>query len=58
MQKAPLVRAELPNQGAGWTIHYALFARAGFTEAARSEMLSQKGLLIDLSGLEQGLLEA
>ena len=55
--KAPRLQAELPQAGKGWTFYYALFARAGFTEGARSEMLKQDVLLVDLALLEQGLAE-
>ena len=33
--KAPLVLRELPNQGQDWRVSYALFTRAGASEAAR-----------------------
>jgi hypothetical protein len=34
--KTPKVLRDLPEGGAGWKIQYAFFARAGFTEAART----------------------
>lgn len=37
-RKVPLVTCDLPAEGAGWQIHYALFARAGFTVAALTEL--------------------
>src|SRR5262245_16030465 len=36
--KAPLVLAELPGGAAAWSAHYALFARASATAAARREL--------------------
>ncbi len=36
--KTPLVLQDLPDQGKGWKVHYALFARSGFTPAATSEI--------------------
>ena len=52
-RKGPRVRADLP--GEGWTLHYALFSRAGCTEAARAEMEARDGLVVDLPELDQGL---
>ncbi len=52
-QKGPKVRQELPN-GEDWTFHYAVFARAGFTEAAAAELSAREGLLVDLQGLHSG----
>jgi len=54
-KKGSQVQRELPQAGAGWTIHYALFSRTGFTEAATAEMQARQGLLVDLSLLDQGL---
>ena len=54
-QKGPQVRRELSHEGSGWNIHYALFSRAGFTEAAAAEMQARQGLLVDLALLDQGL---
>jgi AAA+ ATPase superfamily predicted ATPase len=55
--KAPLVLADLPNAGAGWRVHYALFTRAGATPAAAQELLAQQGLVIDLARLYTDLVE-
>jgi AAA+ ATPase superfamily predicted ATPase len=41
----------LPNDGDGWTVHYALFARTRFTEAAAEEIVNKGGFLVDLSEL-------
>lgn len=57
-EKGPLVHGELPDKGAGWTLHYAVFARAGFTDAARAELTARQGLAIDLPTLEAGLAQA
>ena len=56
--KTPKVLAALPERGAGWTVHYALFARAGFTEAARAEAWSVGAWLVDLATLDADLREA
>ena len=53
-RKAPLALRDLPEQGEGWKVHYALFARSGFTPAAAAEMKRHQGLLVyllDLDGL-------
>lgn len=54
-RKAPRLRDELPQAGKGWTFHYVLFARAGFTQEAQEVMKQQSGLLVDLVLLDQGL---
>ena len=54
-RKAPLVVQALPAAGEGWTVHYAFFARAGFTEAARSLARTHGALLVDLDRLDQEL---
>jgi hypothetical protein len=53
-QKGPKVRQEL-RSGEDWTFHYAVFARAGFTEAAAAELSAREGLLVDLPALDEGL---
>jgi hypothetical protein len=50
-QKGPKVRQELPG-GDDWTFHYAVFARADFTEAAATELGARQGLLVDLPLLD------
>ena len=52
MSKASRV---LPDKGEGWTVHYALFARAGFTGPTRDLADEQSVLLVDLDELERGL---
>lgn len=39
----------------GWTVHYAFFARAGFTDAARTEAESVGAQLVDLERLDADL---
>ncbi len=51
-EKTPLVLKDLPEAGAGWKVHYALFGRKGFTPAAREEMDQFSGLLVDLKALD------
>lgn len=54
--KAPLVLADLPNHGAGWRVHYAIFARTGITPAAQGELQAQGGFVIDLNQLYADLM--
>jgi uncharacterized protein len=51
-QKTPKVLKALPDEGQGWQVHYAFFARAGFTEAARVEATAVQALLVDLARLD------
>jgi hypothetical protein len=53
--KTPKVLKTLPDEGKGWTVHCALFARAGFTDAARQEATGHGALLIDLEDIDRGL---
>ncbi len=53
--KTPLVLRHMPEQGQGWRVTYACFARAGFTEAARQLMDIHQGLCVDLAMLERDL---
>lgn len=41
--------------GVDWKVYYAFFARAGFTDAARSEAASVNALIIDLEALDADL---
>ena len=50
--KAPRV---VPDEGKGWTVHYALFARAGFTDAVQAEAARRETLLVDLERLGHDL---
>lgn len=53
--KTPLLLADLPNGGAGWTIRHAIFACAGLTAAARAELETHNGLVVDLNLLMRDL---
>ena len=55
LDKAPFVLQALPEGGADWTTHYALFARAGFTEAAREDAQTHHVVLVDLARLDEDL---
>lgn len=48
VDKTPRVLKGLPGEGEGWQVRHALFARAGFTDAARQQAGSHKALLVDL----------
>ena len=58
IDKAPLVLADLPNAGANWHLHYALFARGGATPAARKELTAHNGIVVDLVRLYDDLTAA
>jgi hypothetical protein len=45
----------VPESGETWTVHYAFFARSGFTEAARAEARRHNALLVDLEKLGKDL---
>jgi hypothetical protein len=51
--KAPRV---VPNDD--WQVHYAFFARAGFTDAARAEAEAKGAILVDLMALDRDLRSA
>ena len=53
--KTPLVLKDLPSEGAGWQVHYALFARSGFTTAAVDQLQKVGGLAVDLNDLDATL---
>jgi len=53
--KTPRLLKALPEEGQGWTVHYALFARTGFTPAARAWAQAHQVLLIDLKQLDRDL---
>lgn len=53
--KAPKVLALLPDEGQTWTVHYALFSRAGFTPAAQTFAEEHEAMLVDLDRLERDL---
>jgi hypothetical protein len=54
-RKTPLVRKALPNEGEDWTVHYAFFARKGFTEAALAAGQTHQAIMVDLASLDAGL---
>jgi hypothetical protein len=41
--------------GDNWLVHYAFFARAGFTDAAQAEAGAKSAILVDLTTLDQDL---
>lgn len=45
----------VPDAGEGWTVHYAFFARTGFTDAAAAEARRHGALLVDLKRLGKDL---
>lgn len=53
--KTPLVLAELPQGGQGWSVTHAIFARVGLTEAAAQELAAHQGLAVDLHRLMRDL---
>lgn len=53
--KTPLVLRDLPDLGEGWHVHYALFARSGFTPAAVAEMQQVQGKLVNLKDIDAAL---
>lgn len=56
--KTPRVLKDLPDEGQGWQVHYAFFARAGFTDAARAEAGLVGAQLVDLERLDADLGDA
>jgi AAA+ ATPase superfamily predicted ATPase len=54
-KKAPKVLRTLPDNGAGWTVHYAFFSWVGFTEAAQAVAQVHRALLVDLVTLDRDL---
>ncbi len=54
-EKTPKVLQNLAGNGLDWTVHYAFFARAGFTEAAQAEAQARRALLVDLDTLDRDL---
>lgn len=54
-RKTPLALKALPNEGQDWTIHYAFFARKGFTEAALAAGQAYEAMMVDLGSLDAGL---
>lgn len=54
-QKTPKVLRDVAAVGQTWQVHYAFFARAGFTDAARTAAAAHQALLIDLEQLDLDL---
>jgi AAA+ ATPase superfamily predicted ATPase len=52
LAKAPKV---VPDGGEGWTVHYVLFARTGFTDAVQVEAERLQVVLVDLARLDRDL---
>jgi len=53
--KTPLVLQDIWDGKSDWNVHYAVFARRGFTQAAKNEMQKYMGQLIDLKMIDQTL---
>ena len=53
--KSPLVLKDLPDGGAGWKVHYAVFGRRGFTPAAAAEIEKLGGVPVDLEMIDMVL---
>jgi hypothetical protein len=53
--KSPLVLQDIWDGKRDWNVHYAVFARRGFTQAAKKEMQKYMGQLIDLKMIDQTL---
>ncbi len=53
--KTPRVLALLPEGGAGWSVHHAVFAHAGFTPAAAALAAEHSLRLVDLGQLDSDL---
>lgn len=54
-EKTPKVLAALPDRGESWAVHYAFFARTGFTEAAQTEAERHQVRLVNLGRLDRDL---
>jgi uncharacterized protein len=54
-QKTAKLLKILPDEGAGWQVHYAFFARTGFSDAARAQATAVNALLVDLPQLDNDL---
>ena len=54
-KKTPKVFKVLPDAGEGWTVYYAFFARAGFTDTARAEAESAGAQLVGPERLDADL---
>lgn len=54
-QKTPKTVRDLPGEAQAWRVHYAFFARAGFTAAAAEELHQHHALSITLSQMDDEL---
>jgi len=54
-QKMPKVMAGLPNDGANWRVHYAIFSRGGVTQAALAELQKYGGISVDIDTLDKDM---
>ncbi len=50
-QKTPRLLRDLPGEGRGWQVHYAVFSRTGLTTAAAAELRACHGLDVNLAAL-------
>ncbi len=55
-KKTAKVLAELPHDPQDWTVHHVFFARLGFSSSAQQYAQEQNVILVDLDGLESGLI--
>jgi AAA+ ATPase superfamily predicted ATPase len=53
--KTPLVLKTLPNGGANWSVHYAVFSRAGLTPAAQALAKTYNATVVNLEKLDRDL---
>ena len=53
--KTPKVLRDLPDDGVGWRVHHAFFARSGFTGAAQAEAEAAGAQLVNLATLDADL---
>jgi hypothetical protein len=53
--KTPIVLKDTWDGKGDWKVHYALFARRGFTQAAKYEMQRYGGYLVDLKMIDRTL---
>jgi hypothetical protein len=54
-QKMPKVMVGLPDGGADWHVHYAIFSRGGVTQAALAEIQKYGGTSVDVEMLDRDL---
>ena len=52
-RKTARVLADLPDNGQGWTVHYAFFARSAFTDAAHALANVHEAWLLTLPQLDE-----